>query len=402
MLHKSTWFAFVMGLGLAAACGGDDETGRIDVEVVYPNAGAENITGSLHLWVLRPGSGDEAAGCAALVAEEVDPYALEFDRIVDDVFLQPDEPDIFAEKVPRRRVLVYVEGVDFIGVTHLAGCVDTSVNSSTVSVQVLMSSPGTFDCADPATENDAPCDDGDLCTVNEKCSGSSCGGGVARNCDFLADDCNAASCDSEVGCVATPLSNGQSCNDTLFCTSGDICTDGVCGGGPTDCSAVENGCTVGTCDEAFDQCVPVPVGDGTGCDLFCTVGGICVSGACSGGVARDCSGVEDQCNASTCDEDADQCVPVPLTGPTCDDANACTTGESCVAGGCGGGVADFDNDGFTFDVCPAGSLGNGDCDDQDITVNPNATEGPLGDATCTDLKDNDCDGNTDAADTNCQ
>ena len=43
----------------------------------------------------------------------------------------------------------------------------------------------------------------------------------------------------------------------------------------------------------------------------------------------------------------------------------------------------------------------GDCDDNDSTVNPGATEGPNGDPTCEDMADNDCDGSTDAADPDC-
>jgi hypothetical protein len=46
--------------------------------------------------------------------------------------------------------------------------------------------------------------------------------------------------------------------------------------------------------------------------------------------------------------------------------------------------------------------GPADCDDGDPFVNPGATEGPIGDPTCSDLKDNDCDGSFDAVDTGCQ
>jgi len=43
-----------------------------------------------------------------------------------------------------------------------------------------------------------------------------------------------------------------------------------------------------------------------------------------------------------------------------------------------------------------------DCDDLDARVNPGRTEGPTGDATCSDTLDNDCDGNPDGADAACQ
>jgi len=63
---------------------------------------------------------------------------------------------------------------------------------------------------------------------------------------------------------------------------------------------------------------------------------------------------------------------------------------------------DFDNDGYGDPVdasCPNAEL---DCHDHAPLVNPGAAEGPVGDPTCSDGVDNDCDGDTDAADPNCQ
>ncbi len=54
---------------------------------------------------------------------------------------------------------------------------------------------------------------------------------------------------------------------------------------------------------------------------------------------------------------------------------------------------DNDGDGYTVNI---------DCNDNDASVNPGVTEGPFGNATCTDGKDNDCDGLTDSADLNCE
>mgnify|MGYP001566865025 CR=1 FL=1 len=55
-------------------------------------------------------------------------------------------------------------------------------------------------------------------------------------------------------------------------------------------------------------------------------------------------------------------------------------------------AVDADGDGYTSSV---------DCNDNDLSVNPGATEGPVGDPTCSDGKDNDCNGFTDTADSNC-
>jgi hypothetical protein len=57
---------------------------------------------------------------------------------------------------------------------------------------------------------------------------------------------------------------------------------------------------------------------------------------------------------------------------------------------------DVDNDTFLSEAC-----GGMDCDDQDDTVSPGQKEGPVNSGTCSDGKDNDCDGKTDKQDTGC-
>jgi len=42
-----------------------------------------------------------------------------------------------------------------------------------------------------------------------------------------------------------------------------------------------------------------------------------------------------------------------------------------------------------------------DCDDRAASINPAANEGPPGAPTCSDLKDNNCDGRLDGIDANC-
>ena len=54
------------------------------------------------------------------------------------------------------------------------------------------------------------------------------------------------------------------------------------------------------------------------------------------------------------------------------------------------------------EFCDDGNLDDGDCCSSTCTVEPPGTEGPMGDATCTDGIDNDCDSVIDAADPNCQ
>lgn len=54
------------------------------------------------------------------------------------------------------------------------------------------------------------------------------------------------------------------------------------------------------------------------------------------------------------------------------------------------------------EFCDDGNLVNGDCCSDACTVEAGSAEGPMGDATCTDALDNDCDGDTDGADVDCQ
>ena len=58
---------------------------------------------------------------------------------------------------------------------------------------------------------------------------------------------------------------------------------------------------------------------------------------------------------------------------------------------------DTDGDGYLAEAC-----GGDDCDDSDPDANPGAMEGPVGDPTCSDTVDNDCDGLTDIDDNGCQ
>lgn len=328
------------------ACGGDDAVSRVEVEVQYPSDSARDLTNSLHVWIVEA-KDTERGTCGALIARTIGPYASAFEVLADEVFLLPDEPMPAVDGVPRGDVLVYLEGVDFVGEAHLAACAAVDVKSGTESVVLALTAAGTFDCADPAAADGAPCDDGVFCTVAEVCAGGACAGGIARDCNAVADSCNSGACDEQLGCVATPLPDGTPCIDPLFCTTGEVCTVGSCVG-----------------------------------------------------VARDCTGVEDQCNTSTCDETFDQCRQVPLSGAACEDGDSCTVGDLCDFGFCASGaLLDEDMDGYPATGCGGG--GPEDCEDLIFDVNPGATEGPLGDATCSDGLDNDCDLTVDDLDLDC-
>lgn len=327
-------------LAFLVACSGS-EGSRLDVEVEYPTAAPLDRLGSLHVWVLRtrdaPSLEDRVvpAGCNGLVGGAFDPYDRDFDRLADRVFLLPADGAPSLEEVPRGSALVYVEAVDVSGQSLLAGCSDLDMSGAAVTVAVALRAARTFECGDPQV-NGLSCDDGQLCTVGETCSGGSCQGGAPRDCSFVIEPCTGASCDPQLGCVAQPLPNNTSCSDGLFCTVGEVCMNGECLGAPRDCSAFENECSVATCQEGQNACVTTVFPDTTGCDdgLFCTVNGQCFSGQCFSD-PRDCEAeVEvDQCNEAACNEDSDECVRVPLVGDPCEHDDPCVTEATCDAAG---------------------------------------------------------------------
>ncbi len=127
-------------------------------------------------------------------------------------------------------------------------------------------------CADrPAGD---PCDDGNVCTVGERCDGqgdcvpaevASCTGtcltGVCdpeRGCEVAAvdpscDDGNSCTDDRCVGrgaCQSVPLEDGAACTSGDRCIGQERCRAGVCEGGAALSCDDGNGCTDDACDPA--------------------------------------------------------------------------------------------------------------------------------------------------------
>jgi cysteine-rich repeat protein len=153
--------------------------------------------------------------------------------------------------------------------------------------------PATGCVFNPAPRNGTTCNDSNACTAVDTCQGGACVGGSPTLCND-SNGCTADSCNSATGlCVFNPAPlNGSACNDSQLCTLSDVCTGGTCAGSPAP-----DGDSDGTCNAA-DNCpyvsnpgqqdsggVALPIPDG--------IGNACQCGNLTG------DGIVDQADVST-------------------------------------------------------------------------------------------------------
>jgi len=209
----------------------------------------------------------------------------------------------------------------------------------------------TTDSCNPAsgcthTNNTLPCDDGSACTSGDACGGGACVGGQTLNCND-GNGCTDDGCNPASGC--THSNNTAPCDDGSACTTGDTCSGGACAGGaPPNCND-NNICTTDACNPA-SGCThtnnTLPCDDGSAC----TTGDTCGGGSCVGGAAPNCND-NNLCTTDACNP-ASGCTHTNNTLP-CDDGSACTLGDTCGGGVCVGGAAPNcnDNNVCTDDSC---------------------------------------------------
>ena len=233
----------------------------------------------------------------------------------------------------------------------------------------------------------ATCDDGLACTLDTCAKTTGC---THAATDGLCDDsnpCTVDSCDSSQGCTAKGAATGLACDDANTCTTGDHCqAGGVCTGMATcacttaaDCTnanlclgavacvdkkcqanpqlavqcdaALGGPCVKVQCEPLSGQCIAKAVNEAKACGdgNACTVATACKAGACSGGSALACDD-KNPCTADSC-APSQGCLSEPVAG-TCDDGSACTTGDTCVNGGCTGSKNGCDDQlACTLDTC---------------------------------------------------
>jgi cysteine-rich repeat protein len=173
--------------------------------------------------------------------------------------------------------------------------------------------------------NTAPCEDGNLCTVGDTCSGGLCVPGGPPDCDD-GNPCTDDLCQSDQGCTAA--NNTGPCDDGNVCTLGDTCSGGACvGAGALSCDD-QNACTDDICD-SIDGCLHILTqGD---CDDGdpCTMEDSCIGTQCQG-QEKECSDLN-PCTNDVCELGI--CLH-PANTADCNDGNPCTTIDYCLNGWC--------------------------------------------------------------------
>jgi hypothetical protein len=237
--------------------------------------------------------------------------------------------------------------------------------------------PCTDDSCGPAqgcihVDNDAPCSDGDACTLGDQCVDGECVPGAPKSCDD-GNPCTDDSCSPAEGCLF--VNNDVACDDGNACTLEDHCLSGKCvATGSLKCNDV-NPCTDDGCNPAsgcFTVDNELACSDGNAC----TTGDQCAGGECVPGAPVNCDDgnvcTDDSCDAATGCAHAN-------TGPIeCDDLNECTVDDHCVNGVCvGTGSLECDDGNIcTKDFC----LPDGGCAHQDVA-------GPCSDGDACTLND---------------
>ena len=202
-------------------------------------------------------------------------------------------------------------------------------------------------CTHEAVVDGLACDDGDLCTLDDQCGAGSCLSGAPKDCTSPAPCLKDGSCDPASGaCVNDPELDMTPCPDEgLSCTK-DRCKAGVCAHDLEDACLIDGVCAAADEEnpsEACQICDPgVPFtwsarADGFACDDqdACTSADHCVAGTCSGGEALLCPETEPCHQTSTCDPQQGVCVSEALEdGSACEDDGLACTDDECVAGTC--------------------------------------------------------------------
>ncbi len=288
---------------------------------------------------------------------------------------------------------------------------ETPPNESSCGDNVDNDCDGDTDCAD------ANCN-GDSCGAHGRiCSGGSCvcsgNGGTAQSTESLCSDGHDNDCDGNTDC-ADGNCDGASCGANGRICSGSTC---VCSGNGGTAQSTESTCNDGhdnDCDGSTDC-------DDGNCDgASCGANGrICSGTSCvcsgNGGTAQSSESICDDGHDNDCNGSAD-CADANCDGQTCGSHGQVCSGTSCVCSGNGGTVQSTEtscNDGHDNDCdgdvdcadanCNGVSCGSHGliCSGGSCICSGNGGTAQSSESICDDNRDNDCDGNIDCDDSQC-
>lgn len=131
----------------------------------------------------------------------------------------------------------------------------------TCTDQVLNGQESDIDCGGP----DCPrCGGGSDCRKSSDCRSDQCENGKCtpeacnndRDCAHLGGQCSIGQCDlSRFVCRQVANNEGQPCESGRACVEQETCQAGVCRGGEVrDCSHLQDDCTAASCNTATDRC----------------------------------------------------------------------------------------------------------------------------------------------------
>jgi len=214
-------------------------------------------------------------------------------------------------------------------------------------------------------DDDESCDDGFSCNGIERCLDGWCEPGSEPDCSD-AFDCTDDGCDERTGlCVHSP--RDELCDDGLQCTGAEACSaEFGCVPGIALCDD-DVSCTFDYCDEATGHCWSEPNDEICQDGTFCNGWEVCDSEVgCLSGAAPCHDGVE--CTVESCNEASESCMREPRDDLCEILPEPCSWLRCDLALGC---------------------------------VPDRTSEGPVGDRSCRDGLDTDCDTFIDADDADC-
>lgn len=151
--------------------------------------------------------------------------------------------------------------------------------------------PSTGECKYAPRPTTAACEDGKQCSLNDRCDGhGNCAAGPAKTCNGPTGQCREATgtCEEPTGeCKYALLPAMSACEDGNLCTLNDKCDgSGTClGGAAKTCGPPPSQCHMGTCTPSTGSCNYAPKPPSTECNdgKACTTSDKCDgSGNCQG------------------------------------------------------------------------------------------------------------------------